>query len=150
MEKQCFKCNETKIITKFYTHNGMKDGYLNKCIICTRKDSTIRARKPEIKANRPHKKEYQQRRTWHRFYALKKNHGITEEQYLLMLENQNKVCKICKNPQHMKNRLLYVDHDHLPGKVRGLLCQKCNSAIGMFNDSLDALQEAIKYLQENK
>lgn len=47
-------------------------------------------------------------------------------------------------------RILGVDHCHITGKVRGLLCMKCNSAIGFFNDDINLLQLAIKYLKEGE
>ena len=83
-----------------------------------------------------------------------KNHSITEEEFRLMNEIQKGECLICKkdnkNNKDYKKRMLFIDHDHKTGKVRGLLCTKCNSGIGMFEDNIKLLEEAIKYLKINK
>jgi hypothetical protein len=86
---------------------------------------------------------------------LEKSYGITLDTYEAMLEVQNYKCKICNvtiedAPTTGGNgRKLVVDHCHTTGKVRGLLCIKCNSGLGMFNDSQDNLTAAISYLMEN-
>jgi len=88
---------------------------------------------------------------------LKRKYGINFDDYFLMYEAQNKSCKICKKPElrrnHKKKREqllpLFVDHCHETGKVRGLLCSKCNSGIGMFEDNIESLIAAISYLKEN-
>lgn len=75
---------------------------------------------------------------------LKRFYGITIEDFELMLNNQNGVCKICSSDNG--GNTLHVDHCHSTGKVRGLLCGKCNTAIGLMNDDIDVLLSAIKYL----
>ena len=83
---------------------------------------------------------------------LKKNFGITLDQYNVLLESQNYVCKICGKPeQDVCNkkgavRNLAVDHDHATGRVRGLLCRGCNQGLGNFKENLTSLQNAISYL----
>ncbi len=80
---------------------------------------------------------------------------ITIEQYKLMLEKQNNVCAICfKKEIRMDSRnnkisRLCVDHCHETGKIRGLLCHKCNLALGCYDDSIENLKSAIKYLELN-
>jgi hypothetical protein len=82
---------------------------------------------------------------------LKYQYGIDSRQYEEMLESQNYVCKICLRPerskQNNKTKKLVVDHDHITGKVRGLLCGNCNAGIGMFEDNTSILRNAIKYLE---
>jgi hypothetical protein len=72
---------------------------------------------------------------------LKYKYGITLEEYKELSQGQGGICKICK-----KQEKLYVDHNHITSKVRGLLCHKCNVGIGYFEDSVDFLENAIKYL----
>ena len=83
---------------------------------------------------------------------LKKKFNITLEEYEEMINKQKNKCKICKrNPIEIKlksgkKRPLCVDHCHKTGKVRGLLCFKCNGMLGMAEDSLQTLRCAIEYL----
>lgn len=78
--------------------------------------------------------------------GLRRRYGITEEEYNALLEKQNRVCAICHKACTSKSRLT-VDHDHNTGKVRRLLCHKCNVAIGMAGDKIEILQSAIHYLE---
>jgi hypothetical protein len=74
-------------------------------------------------------------------------YGITLDEYDSMLLNQDGKCKICNIDQSELKESLHVDHDHINGKVRGLLCRKCNLALGCMNDDITILQKAITYLQ---
>jgi hypothetical protein len=65
-----------------------------------------------------------------------------------MVEDQNNLCKICKRPPN-KIKKLCVDHCHISGKVRGLLCDKCNKGLGSFEDSLLSIKNALAYLEES-
>lgn len=71
-------------------------------------------------------------------------HGLTVEAYDALMEVQGGVCKICGNPQI--DKALYIDHDHFTGRIRGLLCNNCNTGLGMFKDNSELLGNAIKYL----
>src|SRR2546428_12923650 len=73
-----------------------------------------------------------------------KIYGITEEVFNALFEEQNGLCAICKQPELY--RKLSVDHDHLTSKVRGLLCSRCNTGLGLFKDSKVFLEAAIIYL----
>lgn len=77
--------------------------------------------------------------------------SIPREQYVELLEAQNNKCAICRCDSGSNNRgdKLAVDHCHSSGKIRGLLCHKCNTALGLLNDSQEVLQSAITYLTSN-
>jgi hypothetical protein len=87
---------------------------------------------------------------------LKKRFGLTEREYDLILEKQNGVCAICKDVetvidgQSKKVKPLSVDHDHKTGKIRGLLCTKCNVGLGAFNDEVCVLLNAAEYLKKHE
>jgi len=82
---------------------------------------------------------------------IERTYGITLKEYEQLYVRQNGVCAICFHPEPVKNRLfLAVDHDHKTGRVRGLLCSKCNVAIGMFEDRVEVLRSAIRYLKDHK
>jgi len=69
-----------------------------------------------------------------------------------MHKKQNGLCLICGNAETSRNpktgepRSLAVDHDHETGKIRGLLCTFCNTALGKFHDDVEILKKAIDYL----
>ena len=65
-----------------------------------------------------------------------------------MLDSQNGVCAVCKTKPDFKTwkKRLSIDHCHVTGRVRGLLCDPCNSGIGMLKDDPSILENAIKYL----
>lgn len=78
---------------------------------------------------------------------LLRTYGITLEQYDEMLEAQGGVCRICggTNPE---GKRLHVDHGHDSGLVRGLLCNGCNTGLGLFKENVASLAAAIVYLEE--
>lgn len=86
-------------------------------------------------------------------YALKSSYGITLQIYDEMYLAQKGLCKICLEQKNSytdecgRTATLHVDHNHDTGKVRGLLCHKCNIALGGFNDSIDLLEKASIYLR---
>ena len=107
-------------------------------------------------ANREKAKEYAT--TYHhsdkgRNYRYLYAYNITLEEYNRMLEEQNNVCKICLQPEQMlhkgKAKRLCVDHDHNTSKVRGLLCQRCNTTLGRYEDNPELMKNLISYLEEN-
>ena len=80
--------------------------------------------------------------------------NITLEEYQVLFEAQGGVCKICNNPETAKKnkseelRMLVVDHDHNTGKVRGLLCARCNVQLGHYEKTKPRTQEFENYLDE--
>lgn len=94
-----------------------------------------------------YKRTESERRKLNRNYALKRNFGITDEEYSKMLISQGGKCKICNIHQNNLPKPLYVDHCHNSKKVRGLLCQKCNAGLGMFKENTNIMMTAIEYLK---
>ncbi len=98
---------------------------------------------------------YQENKPLHRSYQLKSKYGLTVDQFDALLAKQENRCGICskhfttitgdrKSNGQMKP---VVDHDHANGRVRGLLCQRCNSGLGMFDDSVSTIVNAGCYLE---
>jgi hypothetical protein len=85
-----------------------------------------------------------------RKHLLKKKYGVTPEAYDSMLAFQNGCCAICDRESDGIGRwdVLAVDHNHVTGVVRGLLCAQCNAALGGFGDSPTILAAALEYLNE--
>lgn len=73
---------------------------------------------------------------------------MTYDRYLSMLSEQNNCCAICGIESKNLKRKLDVDHDHITGIARGLLCTPCNSGIGKLKDSVEMLEKAISYLKQ--
>lgn len=76
-----------------------------------------------------------------------RRYGLTTNDYEDLYSLQNGLCAICGNPQLNRKKHLSVDHDHETGIVRGLLCEKCNWALGWFGDCPSRILNAIRYLQ---
>ena len=96
-------------------------------------------------------KEYGKRNPHIKFAQRLKQYGITPDDYIQMLGNQNGECAICGSPDSgcIKKERLHVDHCHTTGKVRGLLCTNCNQAIGKFKDSPELLRLAAMYIEKS-
>jgi hypothetical protein len=84
-----------------------------------------------------------------RHYHLTIHFNISELEYNEILKSQNYLCAICKKMEPTKNKNLCVDHCHITGKIRGLLCNKCNVGIGMLCDDEDIVKNAYEYLKKN-
>lgn len=79
-----------------------------------------------------------------RDHLLKRRFGITLEEYNQILENQNYCCKICERHESKFKISLAVDHDHETGKIRGLLCSKCNTTLGWYEIYKNRFDKHIK------
>lgn len=78
---------------------------------------------------------------------LKRRYGITLDKYNDMFTFQEGKCLTCSRHQSELKHALCVDHCHATGKVRGLLCKKCNTVLGFVNDDISILKTMIKYLE---
>jgi len=133
--KQCTKCGESKELTDFGKKAQSTTGLQPQC-------------KPCIKQyNRKHTLRSLESR---RDYSLRSIYGISTMERDTMSEAQNHRCKICDiKEKHAPRQRLHVDHDHDTGAVRGLLCGRCNVAIGLLQDSSEFTIKATTYLQDN-
>lgn len=107
------------------------------------------------KSNSQHNKDWRKNnpekaKADNRKYSFKYTYGITVEEYDKMLEEQGDKCKICGTPQSGIKKKLAVDHCHTTNKVRGILCSKCNTAIGLLNDDIELIEKVIQYLKNSK
>lgn len=133
--KECYNCNEKKLLKDFYNKIHGKYCRDNFCKKCRRED---------VEKNKSKNKNTE----------LKRVYNISLEEYNNILKIQNNVCAICQNPEFSKDalsgkeRLLSVDHCHSTGKVRGLLCNKCNRGLGFFQDNEILLVKAAEYLKK--
>ena len=138
IQKRCTKCSEYKDFNKFDKRKASKDGLTSQCTVCLRvKAMKVRKDNPEsTRANN-----------------LKNRFDMTIEQYNIIFLKQKGKCRICNNAETMVDqkgtiKWLSCDHNHNTGKVRGLLCNACNTGIGKMGDSIKVLESAIKYLKK--
>ncbi len=136
--KECKICKIPKTKEEYYKSGTYKSGYRPECKACC---GDLGRKYPKTKEQVREQK-------------LKMSYGLTLADYDRMFAEQGGVCKICKKPQQVKRKglgiayHLAVDHCHKTGKVRGLLCDNCNSGLGHFkDDKMNVLQAAI-YLEE--
>ena len=162
MTKICNKCGLEKELLEYSPAQRGKFGGRGDCKECTNK-RMIKYRKehPEVsKKWRTKNKDYyknwwKENKDRQKDYNLQKKFGITLNDYNKILSEQNGLCAICGKKEELnfdkrinKSRLLSVDHDHTTGKVRELLCNKCNHLLGLANDSFEILDKASNYLRK--
>ena len=132
------RCNNEVIISRSSLLNG-----LTKSCGCLNKENGINKLKEWRKTQKFLTKE---EKVYNRYLCrIRNRYGITKEEYEKMINDQNNVCVICNN----KDKLV-VDHDHITGHVRGLLCNNCNRGLGSFKDNVQILDAAIVYLKGKK
>lgn len=149
MTKTCPSCLSQLPLSSFNKSNR-RDGYQTYCRACHNKMQREKYQAdPQAKLKRQmrERKRKSLNPLAKKDAELKRLYGISVETYLDILGAQNGVCKICNNDCKTKYSLS-VDHNHQTGKVRGLLCNRCNRAIGMFEDSPHLLRSAAKYLED--
>jgi hypothetical protein len=132
--KHCVQCGELKGLHEFRHSKREADGHMYQCRVC----DTARRKKN-------YHQNQEQERIWKRKSKLKR-YGLTPEDYRRMLEEQNGVCAICEKVTNFGLGILAVDHDHATGKVRALLCHKCNTGLGSFEDNELLLLRAAAYI----
>lgn len=137
----CSKCKKRQDIMEF--HSGyFRDGRLSKwCNACRLKRSDERKKHPSA----PKAPGYS------RAYTLQRKYGLTPEGYEELLRAQGGGCGVCgrRDSGNAAHSYLVVDHDHTSNRVRGLLCDPCNKALGHLQDSEEILKMAIAYLRRS-
>jgi len=94
------------------------------------------------------------RSQYNRMYRISKEYGLSPQEYEEINKNQGGLCAICGQPEtqmynsEVRVGHLCIDHDHVTNKIRGLLCMRCNRAIGLFLDNAQLLKKASEYLEE--
>ena len=160
-QKVCTKCGETKPLDAFYKAKGTRDGLRGDCKTCfaarakrwydQNKDHVIdrvqrwRDENPDKYAE--YQREYRarpDRKIADRAGHLKRKFGISLEDYDRLLAEQGGGCAICSDPPEPGGNL-HVDHDHADGRVRGLLCVRCNNGLGQFKEEPELIQKAVSY-----
>jgi hypothetical protein len=160
--KRCTKCGELRPLDQFYAAKGTRDGLRGDCKLCfqarakaryplVRDRAIARARQWQLENPERYRAtlkrlrstpEYKRRA---RNQYLMRKYGVTVDEYDELLAAQGGVCAICGRPPR-DDISLHLDHDHTTGERRGLLCFKCNNALGDFDDDPERLLRAYVYL----
>lgn len=155
---RCNKCGEDQNDDGFYWRGAeRKNQRRQPCKQCISDQGTIYRNSDRANWNKITRRSYykhrEQSRVRSRAKTLLKEYGITVPQYEAMVAAQDGRCAICRkletvtDPRYGQIRLLAVDHCHITGGVRGLLCSRCNMALGMFGDDLDRIMAVAAYLK---
>lgn len=179
-EKKCSRCGELREISLFAVYGGKphcqckpcqressKNYRKNNIEKCREKERQWRTKTRDIRISQARewraknreklraydKSSYQRRKDkfvgWNRARNLRKNYGITIEQYDEMFKAQSGVCAVCLG-MNLSGRRLAVDHNHATGKIRQLLCSRCNSSIGLAKENAQILYKLAEYLEKHE
>lgn len=124
--RRCSRCGETKPLTNFVRNRRERSGYGYHCRPCH---------------NRVSRENRERNHGSSRNYLLKYRYGASADDIDNLLRHQNGLCAIC-----LKRKGRHVDHDHVSGAVRGILCFRCNGALGQFGDDVRRMEKAVAYL----
>ena len=154
IDKTCNKCGNSYPYTSEYwpVKKKNKTGLDSPCRNCCRGYMKLRRANPELKER--------DKDSWRRWYKNHPKHtteitrilkfNITPENYKKILLEQNNVCAICKKPEtaviNNSVKSLAVDHCHTTNKIRGLLCSRCNTALGLLKDDVSIVTNMVNYL----
>lgn len=164
--KACSKCDAIKALAEFYKNSRSPDGRrgdCRQCVLLQRRSryqaegEVLKARVIDYQAANPEKvratrkgsvqklkdsdpDEYRRRNR----QSQLRRYGLTQADYDRMFSEQSGCCAICGSAD--PGRYWAIDHSHLTGKVRGILCWHCNVALGHFRDDVSALVSAADYL----
>jgi len=142
-EKACNKCGKVKALELFPKKKDNKDGCHNSCKVCEGK--------------RKDKYKWTREQWWE--YDIKRQYGIDKTEYNALLESQHHSCAICGihiddykgvYGKGKKVEKLSIDHCHDTGKIRGLLCFRCNLTLGYAQDNPTILEKAASYIRERQ
>ena len=149
--KTCNICKEEKSNDSFYKRKSVKkDGLDYVCKTCAniKHKDYISNHKDKISSYR---------KVWRvknlssiKEQTLVRNFGITLEQYNEMFVEQGGCCAVCGKHQTELNKALAVDHNHITGKVRQLLCGNCNTSLGLMNEDVILFEKLIKYVNKHQ
>lgn len=144
LAKYCTGCRQHKLIADFHKDRTRRDGIKHYCKVCTNSYNTgQKSRDPKAFLAKAARRSYR--------YTLRDKYGLTVEQYEAMVLAQDGLCAICKQPQTAVSKTgvvkaMPVDHNHVTGKVRELLCDGCNQGLGAFGDDINRMSAALDYL----
>ncbi len=153
--KTCTKCRIEKPHCDFYTVRVGEAKLRALCVDCHYKETLDRKRRYPEKAReaglKSYYKDHEKTKRKHRESKFMYQYGLTPDGLRELFESCGGCCGICGRKLALGGTRLdsaRVDHDHVTGHIRGILCTKCNTAIGVLGDSIEGLRKAIFYLEQ--
>lgn len=160
--KTCSKCKLSKSLEEFHKSKRLSQGVRSWCKSCERDqhkewvinnpDKIAEIDRRYNQNNKPKVKE--KIKKWKarnpnivNARRLKRRYGLTMDQYRAILTTQDHCCAICKRHENEIILALHVDHNHITGKVRGMLCSSCNQALGLLKDNPELCRLSAIYLE---
>ena len=135
--KPCTKCGAVDF--KFYKSKP------ERCKDCVKAKSRNYRKVNSSKCRAFDKNRYDDSRKQSIYFSqVQKKYGLSKEGYFNLLESQGGHCAICPSTER-----LVVEHNHATGEVRGIVCNKCNTALGMADDNVARLINLARYLTTN-
>lgn len=147
--KLCLRCREEKTFDLFPKNRRTKEGIGTYCLVCSA--DVVRARRQTeegAQAHRDSSKRWREANNErHKDNNARWQYGVEHGTYDTMFTAQNGQCAICKTTEPgLGTKRFAIDHCHTSGRVRGLLCHRCNQGLGYFKDDAERIHRAIQYL----
>ena len=161
--KVCFTCKIEKPEEEFNKSKQNIGGLRGFCKACQKLYMQEYQEKNREKLRKQNREAYWQNKEWHHKYHknwrkhnarlvrntnYKRKFGITIDDFDEILKKQGGACALC-GKHEWNGKRISVDHDHNSGKVRGLLCNRCNTALGALGDTVESIEKVLQYLKGN-
>jgi hypothetical protein len=155
--KLCSRCHRLMPKAEFHGHKGTRDLLSSHCKDCGKEATRVSYQKHKEKRQKEGR-DYYNNLNPERKAEYKRNravlpHGISQDQYCVMLDSQDYGCALCGTltPGGRSDKYFCIDHDHETGEIRGLLCNACNIALGWYENILERVsQKKIRRYLDNR
>jgi len=151
--KKCCCCKQWLPLSDFGNNKSKWDGLASECKKCVVKHSQKYAKTKQGQKSRKRYNSSKKGKLTNKNGHLRYRYNITLKEYDRMFKEQKGVCAVCGRVETHKTHHgkvgLSVDHNHKTGKIRGLLCTKCNTALGIMEENKELMLKLINYLMES-
>lgn len=147
-EKECATCKNVLDLGQFHKNKACSDGRRMHCKTC------LKAKRPRVDADRDRDRDRSRtvsRRSWAFDYFLRRCYGIDLIEYAMLFNKQGQRCAACLAALDINtgDRDVHLDHNHSTGAVRGIVCKKCNSIVGLCGENPVTLARIAQYIRRH-
>lgn len=143
--RTCRKCKEGEPKVGFY--KSSRDGSQSLCKGCAKEYGRVWQKNNRSKNQGYCQRYYKDNKHKWRERDYQRKYGMSIQEVNALIASQNGQCPICEIP-FKSQKLMSLDHDHTTGKVRQMLCSKCNTALGLLNEDVVRFHRAVKYINK--